>query len=197
MMPIVAVIFWFVNFGISIWNAVAVGRGWVESKHAGGFARLVAWSGAIMSALGFTWCYLILLTVVGAGLGLLPSDAASAALSLGYIVIVLGVLSSGAVIMFDSWATAYRHRTLGNIGVAGYNTFTEMYNGARAVSGIPAAFQEVLSFFRGRDNDNSQIGLSGAVIGLVLAVLLGGVLTTWMIIEHVAGSASDYSYQAA
>jgi hypothetical protein len=39
--------------------------------------------------------------------------------------------------------------------------------------------------------------VSGLVIGLVLAVLLGGVLTTWMIIEHVAGSADDVKYEAA
>jgi hypothetical protein len=66
-MALIAIILWLVNLGISIWNAVAVGRAWVESKHAGGIA-----------------------------------------LSVGYIVIVLGVLSSGAVIMLDSWVAALR-----------------------------------------------------------------------------------------
>jgi len=195
-MSLIYVVLLFGNFGISVWNAVAVGRAWVETKHAGGFQRLVAWAGAIMSAAGFTWCYLTLVALLGAALGWWSADALDAALSLGYIIVILGILSSGVVIMLDSWATAYRHRTLGNVGVAGYNTFAEMYNGYQAVSGIPAAFNEVLRFFRGGDRDRS-VGMSGAVIGLVLVVLFGGVLTTWMIIEHVAGSADQIAHQQA
>jgi hypothetical protein len=182
------VILWFVNLGISIWNAYAVGKAWAESKHAGGFSRLVAWAGAIMSALGFTWCYLTLLSVLGAALGFWSGNVADAALSLGYIVIVLGVLSSGAVIMLDSWAAAYRRHSITNLGVAGYNTFAEAYNAYSAVSGLPAAFHEVVSSLRGGDRDRS-LGLSGVVLGLVLFVLLAGVMTTSMIIQHVAGSA--------
>ena len=53
-MALIAVILWCVNLGISIWNAYAVGGAWVESNHAGGFSRLVAWAGAVMSAFGFT-----------------------------------------------------------------------------------------------------------------------------------------------
>ncbi len=183
----IAVILWFVNLGISIWNAYAVGNAWVESKHAGGFSRVVAWAGAIMAALGFTWCYLTLLAVLGAAFGWWSSDAANAALSLGYIIIVLGVLSSGAIIMLDSWASAYRRRSIADFGVAGYNTFAEAYNAYNAVSGLPAAFREVVASLRGGDHDRS-VGPIGVMLGLVLIVLFGGVITTWMIIEHVAGS---------
>jgi len=186
-MALLFVVLWLVNLGISIWNAVAVGRAWVETKHAGGFQRLVAWAGAVMAAAGFTWCYLSLVAIVGGALGLVSGDAAGAALSLGYLIIVPGVLFAGAVILLDSWATAYRHRTLANVGIAGYNTFAELYNGYNAISGVPAAFKEVVGFFRGGNRDRS-VRLSGLVIGLVLVVLLAGVLTTWMIIEHVAGS---------
>lgn len=191
---LVAVILWFVNLGISIWNAYAVGKAWAESKHAGGFSRLVAWAGAAMSALGFTWCYLTVLSLLGAGLGWWSTDVTDAALSLGYIVIVLGVLSSGAVIMLDSWASAYRRRGLADFGVAGYNTFAEMYNAYNAVSGLPAAFHTVIANLRGGDRDRS-LGISGVVLGLVLFVLFGGVITTGMIIEHVAGSGDALVYQ--
>ncbi len=51
----------------------------------------------------------------------------------------------------------------------------------------PAAFHEVVAFVRRRDRDRSQ-GVGGALLGLVLIVLLGGVMTTWMTVEHVAGS---------
>jgi hypothetical protein len=188
------VILWFVNLGISIWNAYAVGRAWVESKHAGGFSRLVAWAGAAMSALGFTWCYLSVLSALGAGLGWWSANVSSAALSLGYIVIAIGVLSSGAVIVLDSWASAYRRRSFAGFGVAGYNTFAEMNNAYNAVSGLPAAFHAVISTLRSGDRDRSR-GASGVVLGLVLFVLFGGIITTGMIIEHVAGSGEPLAYQ--
>jgi hypothetical protein len=188
------VILWILNLGLSVWNAYAVGRAWVEAKHAGGFSLLVAWAGAAMSALGFTWCYLIVLAVVGVGLSWWSSDTANAALSLGSIVIVLGVISSGAVILLDSWASAYRHRGVGDFGVAGYNTFAEMYNTYNAVSGLPAAFHAVVSSVRGGSRDR-DLGVVGVLLGLVLVVLFGGVMTTAMIIQHVAGSGAPMSYE--
>jgi len=33
---------WILNLGISIWNAYAVGKVWVEAKHAGGGYRFMA-----------------------------------------------------------------------------------------------------------------------------------------------------------
>ena len=47
------ILIWLLNFGISIWNAYAVGLAWVETKHSGGWPRVTAWAG-IMSASGFS-----------------------------------------------------------------------------------------------------------------------------------------------
>jgi hypothetical protein len=189
------VILWIVNLGISIWNAVAAGRAWPETQHAGGFQRIVAWAAAIMSAAGFTWCYLSVVSVVGVSLGVLSSDSANAMLGFGYVIVAPAVVSAGVVIVLDSWAAAYRRRTLGDVAAAGYNSFAEMYNGYHAVSGLGPAFQQVLGFFRGRDRDG--VGLSGILIGLVLIVFFGGILTTWLIIEHVAGSEDPQIFQTA
>src|SRR5690349_6837454 len=54
---------WVLNFAISVWNAYAVGKVWVEAKVAGGWYRFMCWMGAIMSACGFTWCYLSFLAL--------------------------------------------------------------------------------------------------------------------------------------
>ena len=56
---------WLLNFAISIWNAYAVGKSWVEARAAGGWPRLMCWAGAVMSASGFSWCYLIFLVLAG------------------------------------------------------------------------------------------------------------------------------------
>ena len=54
---------WVLNFGISVWNAYAVGKVWVEARHENGWHRFMCWMGAVMSASGFSWCYLSFLAL--------------------------------------------------------------------------------------------------------------------------------------
>jgi hypothetical protein len=51
LIPVVMIL----NFAISWYNARAVGSMWPEIKAMGGWYRLVAYAGAVMSACGFTW----------------------------------------------------------------------------------------------------------------------------------------------
>src|SRR5580704_6802900 len=99
---------WLLNFAISAWNAYAVGKSWVEARVAGGWPRVMCWSGAVMSASGFTWCYLILFCLGAYWLGYLDETRLSVALDLGYIVLIPGILLSGLMITLDSWARAFR-----------------------------------------------------------------------------------------
>jgi hypothetical protein len=188
------IVLWIVNCGISIWNAIAAGRAWPETQHSGGLQRIVAWAVAIMSAAGFTWCYVGVLSVVGVSLGFLANDSANRILGFGYLIVAPAVLAAGAVIVVDSWAAAYRCRTLGNAAGAGYNSFAALYNGYHANRGLGPAFEQVIGTFRGRDRDG--IGLSGILIGAILAVFFGGILTTWLIIEHVAANEDPQVYQS-
>lgn len=114
---------WLLIFVISWFNAWAVGKSWYETKHAGGFGHLVNWCGLIMSAAGFTWCYLILLGYVGTTVPesvlmdqadvdvliaaggqigpLIKSSTMTAFLNLGYLIIWFPVVGSGLVIIRD------------------------------------------------------------------------------------------------
>jgi hypothetical protein len=186
------VLVWVLNLGISIWNAYAVGKAWVETKHYGGWPRFMAWMGAIMSASGFSWCYLLLLALIAYYAEWLTAYQIGAMINLGYILLIPGMLFSGLMITVDSWARAYRQRTLGSIGTAAYNTFAQIHNTYYAIRGFGQAFRGLADFFGGsggsrgsRDSDNKAIIL---VILLVLLALLGGVLTTAAIIRRVAGS---------
>lgn len=178
---------WVLNLLISFWNAYAVGKAWVETKHAGGWPRFMAWMGAIMSASGFSWCYLIFLALVAGSLGWIGTREMEALLSLGYIVIVPGVLFAGLMITIDSWARAYRERTIANTAVAGYNTFAQMYNTYNAVSGMGEAFGSVKDFFGdSADEDTAKLML---VILLLVIAFGAGIITTWMLVTHFAASA--------
>jgi hypothetical protein len=182
---------WVLNLGISIWNAYAVGRAWVETKHAGGWPRFMAWMGAIMSASGFTWCYLLLLALIAYWAEWLQDYQIVAMINLGYILIIPGVLFSGLMITVDSWAQAYRRRTLASFGTAAYNTFAQIYNTYHAIQGLGQAFRSVADFFGGSGRSRSKDDNSGAILLVILLVLLalfGGILTTAAIIRRVAAS---------
>jgi hypothetical protein len=186
------VLVWVLNLGISIWNAYAVGKAWVETKHYGGWPRFMAWMGAIMSASGFTWCYLLLLAFVAYQTEYLSEYQIEAMITLGYVVLIPGILFSGLMITVDSWARAYRERTLASFGTAAYNTFAQIHNTYNAITGMGEAFRGLTSFFGGgdkseRSNSKNDSGVILVVL-LVLLALLGGVLTTAAIIRRVAGS---------
>jgi hypothetical protein len=195
-MVLLFVLVWLLNFGISIWNAYAVGRAWVETKVAGGWPRFMAWMGAIMSASGFSWCYLILLVLLADALGWLDHDAVLAAVNLGYILLIPGILFSGLMIMLDSWRRAFRHGGILNYGVAAYNTYAQVHNTLSAVRGIGTAVSSLTDFFKGsnRDSRSSRDGEGGKGLAILLVILvvtlalLAGALTTTIIIRLAAGS---------
>jgi hypothetical protein len=190
------VVIWILNLGISIWNAYAVGKAWVETKHYGGWPRFMAWMGAIMSASGFTWCYLLLLAFIAHEVQWLNDYQIEIMIYLGYILLIPGILLSGLMITVDSWARAYRERTLASIGTAAYNTFAQIYNTYNAVNDFGRAFRSVTGFFGGESRDSKDRDGGGAavlVVILVLLALLGGILTTAAIIHRVAASGPKLS----
>jgi hypothetical protein len=181
------ILMWLLNFGISAWNAYAVGTAWVEARVVGGWPRVMCWCGAVMSATGFSWCYLILLVLGAYQYQYINLEQRDIALSLGYIVLIPGMLMSGLVITVDSWARAFRRGGFLNYGIAAYNTYAQIHNTWSAINTFPAAFGRVRGYFSDRDNRDNKSGLV-VVILLVAVALAAGVLTTTLIIWLTAGS---------
>jgi hypothetical protein len=188
------ILVWLVNFGISIWNAYAVGLAWVETKHAGGWPRVVAWAGAVMSASGFSWCYLLILTYAAHGMGWLDEGHVAVALRLGYLLLIPGVLSSGMVITLDSWARTYRRRTIADLGRAAWNTYAQIHNTFHAIGDIDKAFGSVVDALSSKGSSSRNSDKKGGAVAfilvfvLVVLALLSGILTTAVIIYRVAGN---------
>lgn len=183
------------NFVISGFNAAAIGYSWNETKHVGGMAHFMNWMGGIMSASGFTWCYMVLLGFLAAAIPagffvegaegmLLNQEALEAFFNLGYIVIYFPIVGSGIAITIDAWAAFYRRRSLANAAVAGYDTFAMIYNISSGIRHMPSAFEGVGDFFGG-DSDGDGIG--GLIVIILLAMaILGGIFTTVMIAKITA-----------
>ena len=183
---------WVLNFAISIWNAYAVGKVWVEARIAGGWHRFMCWIGAIMSACGFTWCYLSFLALTAHHFGWLTDEQVLAALNLGYILLLPFILFGGYAITLDSWAQAFRHGGFLNYGAAAWNTYASFHNTYSAWRNLGGAFTSLGNFFGGsrkseRDRDDGSGGII-VVILLVVFALLAGVLTTTVIIRRVAAT---------
>jgi hypothetical protein len=184
---------WVLNFVISIGNAYGSGRAWVEAKHAGGWPRFLCWMGALMSASGFSWCYLIVLALLAYHFDWLKPGDVEVAVQLGYIVIIPGVLFSGLMITVASWAEAYRSRRVLDMGVAAYNTYAQIHNTFNAIQDFGSAFSNVVKFFtsshsKSSDDDDSDGAAVLIVAALVLVALFAGVMTTALIINRVAGN---------
>lgn len=180
------VVFLFIlNFVISWFNAWSVGKCWLESKAAGGFTHFVTWCGAIMSASGFTWCYTILLAIGAThvpykGHMLLTPRYAGAVLELGYLVVILPIAGSGIGILIASWQNFMRSRSLLDGGIAGYNTFANVYNIYNASRAVPMVLRD-LGGLLGKDKDKDSI-----VYLLVILAALAGAMTTFAIVQASA-----------
>jgi hypothetical protein len=183
---------WVLNFGISVWNAYAVGKVWVEARHENGWHRFMCWMGAVMSATGFTWCYLSFLALTAHYFGWVTEQQAMASLNLGYVLLVPFLLFAGYAITLDSWVQAYRRGGFLNYGAAAWNTYASIHNTYSAWRNLGGAFTSLGSLFKGqrrgsRDNGDG----AGAVIVVILLValaLLAGVITTAVIIRRVAAT---------
>jgi hypothetical protein len=175
-----------VNFLISIFNSWSVGRSWVETKAAGGFARLMSWMGATMASVGFTWCYLVVIAYIASATGKLPPKYIDGMLSIGYLAIIVPLIGSGIAITVDSWMYFWRRRTFGSGALATWNTAADVYNIYEAASAVPTAWDTVKDVFSSSDDDDNGFGL--LAIMLAVAALLGGILTAAAIIRIVAES---------
>ncbi len=179
------------NLGISFWNARVTGLVWVETKAIGGFARFMTWMGAVMAAVGFSWCYLIVIALGAHELGYLDKDATRVALQLGYIILIPLVLFSGFFIWIDSVVQAWRQRDFASIGTAAWNTFAQAHNTYSAINGFGEAFGDVFKAFTSDADEDTVKALPLLLIVVIVAfALIGGVITTVAIVKNYAGTRS-------
>lgn len=177
-----------VNLWISWHNAKVTGLEWVESKHMGGWVRFMCWMGWLQSALGFTWCYVLMIVLFAYGAGSINAATVDATINLAYVVLFPGLFISGTFIWIESLVIAWRRRDLPSIATATWNTFAEVHNAYSAVEGMGGAMKSVGSLFSDPDEDNIKGIAVVAVIAIVLAALAGGFLATELIRRHYAGS---------
>lgn len=184
------------NFAISWLNARTCGRAWVESKALGGFIRVLVWCGAVQSAIGFSSVFLFPLIFVANGLfpDYFTEEYVNAAVSLWYVTIIFPALGSGLIITIESWITAYRDRSLLNLGRAAYNTMAQIHNTMSAIDSLRPALESVGRMFAsalgGRGDAKGKAALLGMMIVVVIVAtsLAAGTILTSVLIHRYAGT---------
>lgn len=196
-------ILWGLNFWISWSNAWGCGSTWDSTRARGGIAHFMNWMGVIMSAAGFTWCYLVLLGLLGAvtpmswvagaeeGVEtkmLLDATALQAFFDLGYLVIIFPILGSGLAITISTWRSfaRSRQRRFGDYAIVGWNTFAQVENTISAMREVPGVLDRLWDFFPGSDGGSDSRGKGKVqliVVVLVAMAICAGCLTTYSILQ--------------
>lgn len=175
---------WIINFCISWHNANVVGRSWADAMASQNtWLKMGVWSGFVMAACGFTWCFLTPLAMLLGAVGLLSQAYVVGAMKLGYIVIILPIIGSGLVIWLDSVTTAWRQRDIGSVGVAAWNTYAQVHNTYSAAVNLGDFVGDVGKLFTGGDSDNKALVL---MVMAVVVALGAGLLLTWKIMNDSA-----------
>ncbi len=159
------------------------------------------WMGAVMAAVGFTWCYSILIGVAATNIPITDEDTGISAplldqaglevfFDLAYLIIIFPCLGSGLAIMTASWGAWWRHKSTGNTINAGWNTYANLHNFYTAIEVVPDKWANVTDYFSGGSSSSSSDSNKNTLILILVAIaVLGGILTTWSIISYSARSA--------
>ena len=181
------------NLFISFFNARSVGRIWAESKALGGFIRLVVWAGAIQSAVGFTYCYSIVLGALFYIIGILPKEAFTFMMSFVYIAIIVPLIGSAIIITIESWIVFFREKSLVNGGITVWNTFATIHDTYRAINSFGTICKTVFSGFGEifkSNGDDDEIKVKIILLAILVAIIaLGaGIFSTVFIIKKYTSS---------
>ena len=167
---------WLLNFVLSIINAVSVGLAWQEANIVGGFRKLANWSAWVMSACGFTWCYLIIAMIIASYYDFLDAKTIGLIGDMGYLLIIFPVIGTGIAITIDSWAYAWKTKSFTGFGVSSYNTVATGFNIFNAIGKVPEAFWNVIGAIVDRDSGDNDNGKGAFALLVVIFVAVAGFL---------------------
>ncbi len=148
-----------------------------EAKEAGGFIRVVNLSALVMAACGWTWVILAIETILVVVLGYFEPEEAEVMFNLGYILIIFPVIGSGFSLWGHSLLVAYKRRRMGDMVVAGWNTFAQVHNVVSVTRHLPEAISSVVEGLGKSKSGRKAL----AIILLVIVALGGGILITVVI----------------
>lgn len=201
MLTIGLVIVLALNFIISWSNAHTCGTVWSESKATGGFFRVNVVAGYVMSIIGFTqvygYIYIILFYYIAPHIekfqNIDMNQFAMLSSDLLYVGIGFTIIPTGFLIWINSLRAFWKHKTLGNGLVGGWNSYAQIRNTVSVARNMPSAIGRLVeAFFGGKGKKKKSDGvLMMLVVFIVILALLAGYFTASSIMKK-----ADKEYDA-
>lgn len=167
------VLLFFANLLISFWNVYSLGKSWVETRHAGGTAGLLAVLAAGITGLCLTWNMLLIESRLANTLEILSPEYPLALERLAVWVVALNGVLALLLTRSGSWAESYRgslFSTDEGFQLASYVALRSSYHAANSLhDAFKGAFEVLFS-----DDDGLKTAL--IVIAIGLTVLAGFIL---------------------
>lgn len=165
---------------ISIGNAYSVGTALPYAKQQGGFGKLVTISGGVMTGIGFSMVFAVIIVGFCAVTHLISHKTVMAFGHIFPALIIIPLVMSGFFITIQSWKAAFAKgqggwERAGNIIGASYNTFAQIDN----LLSMPKIFDKA---FNNDDDRNSS--LAGLTIALL--ALASGFIVAYKLINFFA-----------
>jgi len=115
---------------LSLWNAYAAGLTWtlLKNQRGQGFAKVTAIAGLGLAFAGMAYATLIILSYFALILNFLAIGDFLFLVSFDFLVFGAMIIGFGLVVTAQSIAIAYRRRKFGDIAVAAWNVFTEIWD---------------------------------------------------------------------
>ena len=172
------------NFVISWYNSVTVGRMWSESKVIGGAFRVYSVAVYIMAVTGFTMVYgNVLLLILPSVIPLIPElswipvdGLRSLTSDMLYVLIITFIVPSGLILWYGSIVNFVRKRTLTNGLAAGWNTYAQIRNTLHAAKNMPGALGRIAEALFGKKSKEKD---GGAIIMFAVLIIILAVLGGW------------------
>jgi hypothetical protein len=161
------------NYLLAWFSARLVARSWLDANAAGRWARLLCWVGAILAALGFTWCYLTLALAAAHYFGLVVATSVQLVAGIGGLVLTVLAFGMAALLAIYCHLRAARERIIRGGGPEQWHR----YYGA-ALSGILRV--------TGRDrevHENDDPGTMIVLFALLATTAILGIVQTYLMIR--------------
>ncbi len=189
------------DFIISWSNAHTCGTVWSESKATGGFFRVNVVAGYIMSIIGFTQVYgiiyIVLFYYIGPHIEKLQNidfeQFAMLSSDLLFVAIGFAIIPTGFLIWINSLRAFWKHKTLKNGLVGGWNTYAQVRNTVTVAREMPSAVGRLFeAFFGGKGKKKKSDGaVALLVVFVTILALLAGYFTASAIMKK-----ADKEYDA-
>lgn len=166
------------TLGISVWNAYAVGSSWPYARVQGGFGKLTAISGGVISGIGFSMVIAVVLMYLGATFNIVGPESLYYFSKLFPALIIVPMVLAGSIITISSWKYALSKNQGGfermtNIALAGWNTYATASN----IISMPGIFKRVF------DSDDDR-DITVTVLIIALLAIASGFAVSYFLIKY-------------